>query len=103
MAVLTREDYRARVNARVGENASDEDLAFLEDMTDTYDSLAGSEETIRQLREENDSLRRRYRERFEVADPPKEDDPPADMLVPDPEDDIEKIETVDDLMFPAEN
>ena len=51
MAVLTREDYRARVNARVGENASDEDLSFLEDMTDTYDSLAGSEETIRQLRE----------------------------------------------------
>ena len=103
MAVLTREDYRARVNARVGENASDEDLSFLEDMTDTYDSLAGSEETIRQLREENDSLRRRYRERFEVADPPKEEDPPAPLTVPDPEDDITKIETVEDIMFPAEN
>lgn len=94
MAVLTREDYRARVNARVGENATDEDLSFLEDMTDTYDSLAGSEETIRQLREENDSLRRRYRERFEVADPPAGNDP---------EDEIEKIETVEDIMFPAEN
>ena len=103
MAVLTREDYRARVNARVGENATDEDLSFLEDMTDTYDSLAGSEETIRQLREENDSLRRRYRERFEVGDPPTESDPPALLTVPEPEDNIEKIETVEDIMFPAEN
>ena len=58
---------------------------------------------IRQLREENESLRRRYRERFEVSDPPAEDDPPADLNKPDPEDDITKIETVDDLLYPAQN
>lgn len=103
MPVLTREDFRARVSARVGESTTDEDLSFLEDMTDTYDSLAGSEDTIRQLREENESLRRRYRERFEVADPPAENDPPAPIDTPEPEDDIIKMETVEELLYPAEN
>lgn len=103
MPVLSRDEYLARVNARVGEAASDEDLSFLEDMTDTYNSLAGSEDTIRQLREENDSLRRRYRERFEVADPPAENDPPAPITTPEPDDDIIKMETVEELLYPAEN
>ncbi len=103
MAVLTREDFRARVNARVGESSTDDDLAFLEDMLDTYDSLAGSEDRIAQLTTENESLRRRYRERFEVADPPADDDPPADLTTPKPEDEIEKIETVDELLYPARN
>ena len=103
MAVLTREDFRARVNARVGESTTDDDLAFLEDMLDTYDSLSGSEDEITRLTSENESLRRRYRERFEVADPPEENDPPADIGKPDPEDDITKIETVDELLYPARN
>lgn len=101
MAVLTREDFRARVNARVGESTTDDDLAFLEDMLDTYDSLSGSEDEITRLTSENESLRRRYRERFEVADPPDENDPPEVINKPDPEDDITKIETVDDLLYPA--
>ena len=103
MAVLSREDFRARVNARVGESTTDDDLAFLEDMLDTYDSLSGSEDEITRLTSQNESLRRRYRERFEVADPPAEDDPPADLNKPDPEDDVTKIETVDDLLYPAQN
>lgn len=103
MAVLTREDFRARVNARVGESTTDDDLAFLEDMLDTYDSLSGSEDEITRLTSENESLRQRYRERFEVTDPLTENDPPAPITVPDPEDDIEKIETVDELLYPARN
>ena len=103
MAVLTREDFRARVNARVGESTTDDDLAFLEDMLDTYDSLSGSEDEITRLTSENESLRQRYRERFEVADPQPITDPPAPITTPDPEDDIEKIETVDELLYPARN
>ena len=39
MAVLNREDYFKAVNERVGNDTSDEALAFLENMTDTYSAL----------------------------------------------------------------
>ena len=100
MPVLTRDEYRRRVSERVGESTSDADLSFLEDMTDTYDSLAGSEDEIARLRAENDDLRRRYRERFEVGDPAPVDDKPAKLTAPDPEDsEPEKIKTVEELLF----
>lgn len=41
MAVLSREDFIMRVKSRLGEELTDEDIAFLEDMTDTYDDLNG--------------------------------------------------------------
>lgn len=99
MAVLTKDEYRNRINARVGESFADEDLSFLEDMTDTYDALAGSEEEIRRLTEENESLRRRYRERFEVGDPLEKEDKPADMIRPDPDPEETKIKSVEELFF----
>lgn len=41
MAVLTKDDFIARVKGRLGEELTDDDIAFLEDMTDTYEDLEG--------------------------------------------------------------
>lgn len=73
MAVLTKEDFVARVKDRIGEATDDDSIAFLEDMTDTYESLTanGADEWKRkyddaeQRYQENDkSWREKYRNRF---------------------------------------
>ena len=101
MPVLSRDDFRRRVSERVGDSTTDEDLSFLEDMTDTYDSLSGSEAEIARLTAENESLRRRYRERFEVGDPQPITEKSAELSAPDPEDEEEevKVKTVEELLY----
>lgn len=66
MAVLTREDFVARVKDRIGEATDDDAIAFLEDMTDTYESLtANGADEWKQKYEDNDkSWREKYRNRF---------------------------------------
>lgn len=39
MAILSREDFFSKLNERLGSDTSDESIAFLEDMTDTYNDL----------------------------------------------------------------
>lgn len=39
MAVLEREKFFEAVQGRIGEDTSDEAIAFIEDMTDTYNDL----------------------------------------------------------------
>ena len=39
MAVLSREDYFNELQKRLGDDKSEEGIAFLENMTDTYNSL----------------------------------------------------------------
>ena len=76
---LEREEYLRRIGERIGD--SDEDIAFLEDMTDTFDGLSEGtrQEEIDRLTAENAELRRKYKERFFA--PGKADDDPD----PDPE------------------
>lgn len=69
MAVLSREDLLARVQAIIGEETSDEALTLLEDVTDTYSELeskvTGDSEDWKAKYEENDSTwRKKYKERF---------------------------------------
>lgn len=81
MVIETREEYLKRIGDRIGDSA--EDLAFLEDMTDTYDNLTAlsDKETIERLTADNEELRRKYKERFftpaDTADPeePEEEEP----------------------------
>ena len=40
MPVLSRDDYMTRIKSRFGESLTDDDVSFLEDMSDTYDDLA---------------------------------------------------------------
>lgn len=83
MAVRTREELMEAIRGRVGD--SDEDLAFIEDVTDTLSDLEtrATDQTDWQARyEENDrEWRERYRARFFNEEPPEPD--PAE---PDPED-----------------
>lgn len=82
MAVRTREELMEVIRGRVGD--TDEDLAFIEDVTDTLSDLEtrAADQTDWQARyEENDrEWRERYRARFFNEETPDPD--PAD---PDPE------------------
>lgn len=77
MIIETREEFLARIGERIGD--SDDDIAFLEDMTDTYDNFASGadHEEVERLSAENAELRRKYKERFfkPAADPEDPEDP----------------------------
>lgn len=70
MAVKTREELLDIIKAKVGDDTSDETIAFIEDITDTladYEGkIANSEnEDWKTKYEENDKMwREKYRERF---------------------------------------
>lgn len=64
MAVRNIEDIMSAIRERVGEDTSDETLSFIEDVSDTMNSLSNAEEW-RQKYEQNDAeWRERYRNRF---------------------------------------
>ena len=42
MSVLNKEDFLTRIHERIGADTTDEAIAFMEDMTDTYNSLAAA-------------------------------------------------------------
>lgn len=68
MAILNRDEFLDKIKGYIGESSDDKALSFLEDMTDTYDSMAqlskdGSEWKTKY--EENDKeWRNKYKERF---------------------------------------
>lgn len=70
MAVLNKEEFFNAVNDRVGTDTTDEALAFLENMTDTYNSLekAGQDEEQEDWKkkyyENDEAWRIKYQRRF---------------------------------------
>lgn len=66
MAILTREEFLARLQSRIGEDTSDEALQIIEDFSDTFDDLAerASNDWETRYKENDAEWRRRYRERF---------------------------------------
>lgn len=67
MAVLSRDDFMARINERVGDDNSDDALSFIEDMTDTFDDLSSSnntEEWEKKYNELDTMWREKYKARF---------------------------------------
>ena len=67
MAVLSRDDFMARINERVGDDNSDDALSFIEDMTDTFDDLSSSsnaEEWEQKYNELDTMWREKYKARF---------------------------------------
>lgn len=66
MAILSKEAFMAALQARVGEGSTDDDLKFLEDMTDTYNDL--ETRVGEDWKAKHDALdaswRQRYRDRF---------------------------------------
>lgn len=67
MAVLNRDDFMARINERLGDDNSDDALAFIEDMTDTFDDLSSSsnnEEWEKKYNDLDTKWRDKYKARF---------------------------------------
>lgn len=69
MAVLSRDDFFAKLHERLGDDTTDEGISFLEDMTDTYNDLETRsngdginwEQRYHDL---DESWKKRYRHRF---------------------------------------
>lgn len=101
MAVRTREEIMESIRTRIGDSTEDEDIAFLEDISDTFDDMesraSGDGEDWKTKYEENDKeWRRKYTERFFSKGEGPED--PEDLE--DPEE--EEPKTFEDL-FEEEN
>lgn len=81
MAVRTSEEFLSMIKKRVGDSTTDDDITFVEDATDTINAMAQHESEITQLKEENEELRKKYRDRFfepKTDDPNKPDEPEAE-------------------------
>ena len=69
MAVLSRDEYFARLNDRVGTDTSEESITFLEDMTDTYNDMENrvngdGVDWEQRYHELDESWKARYQHRF---------------------------------------
>lgn len=69
MAVLNRDDFFKKIHDRMPAVTSDEDIGFLEDMTDTYNDLEnraknGADDWERKYHELDNSWREKYKHRF---------------------------------------
>lgn len=69
MSVLSREDFLNRLQERLGEDTSDESIAFLDDMVDTYNDLeqramGDGEDWEKKYHDLDESWKKKYRSRF---------------------------------------
>lgn len=75
MAILTKEQYLERIKALVGEDTSDDSIALVADLTDTYNSLeknstgAEWEAKYNAEHEAHEKLRGDYMARFFAGNP----------------------------------
>ena len=76
MAVKTIEELLEAVKARIGEDNSDEAIALIEDIQDTYSELnnSGNEDWKKKYEENDNAWRTKYRERFFSKTPDKDVD-----------------------------
>ena len=79
MAIRTSEEFLTMIRDRIGDSTADDDISFIEDASDTINSMSQHEAEIVQLRAENEDLRKKYRDRFFE---PKPDEPEPE---PEPE------------------
>lgn len=82
MAIRTSEEFLAMIKQRVGDSTSDEDISFIEDTSDTINSMSQHETEIEKLRAENEDLRKKYRDRFfdPKPDEPEPNEPEPEKL-----------------------
>lgn len=68
MAILSKDEFKEAIKARIGESTEDADIKFMEDMIDTYDNMetlsADNAEWKRKYEENDAEWKRKYRERF---------------------------------------
>lgn len=96
MAVLSKDDYMARVKGIVGENSDDESISLLEDLTDTYNDLEKRTQKSdvdweKKYKDLDEQWRKRFQKRFYESDGGNPYEPEIET-----ETEEEKI-TIDDL------
>lgn len=70
MSVLSRDELLEKTRALLGDRTDDEAIAFIEDVTDTYDDIVGAksgyteEEVTAKVNEVEEKWRKKYRDRF---------------------------------------
>lgn len=69
MAILSRDDFFSRIQTMVGDNTSDESIAFIEDMTDTYNDMENRAngdgvDWEQRYHDLDESWKQKYRHRF---------------------------------------
>lgn len=70
MSVLSRGELLEKTRTILGERTDDEALAFIEDVTDTYDAVSGEksgyteDEVNARVNEVEEKWRKKYRDRF---------------------------------------
>lgn len=76
MAILTKEQLMESIKNRVGEDTSDEALAFIENVNDTIENMSSDKNTDWKAKyEENDAAwRQKYKDRFFNSSNEVEDD-----------------------------
>ena len=76
MAILTKEQLMESIKNRVGEDTSDEALAFIENVNDTIENMSSDKNTDWKAKyEENDAAwRQKYKDRFFNTSSEDEDD-----------------------------
>ena len=79
MAVKTLEELMESVRTRLGDDQSDEALALLEDISDTYGDMqsrtTGGEDWKKKYEENDTEWRKRYQDRFFNPDKPNDTEP----------------------------
>jgi sortase (surface protein transpeptidase) len=79
MAVLKKEEYLETVKKLVGEDASDETLAVIQNLTDTYNDMetrTGTENWKQKYEENDKEWRKKYKDAFfnGTSNQPRKDD-----------------------------
>lgn len=64
MAVLEKEAFMNLIKAKIGDSTSDEDLKFLEDVTDTYNDL--EQKSTNEWEEKYNNLDKEWREKYKA-------------------------------------
>ena len=72
MAVLDKDSFLNRIHTIVGDDSSDDNIAFLEDMADTYNALEKKAngdgiDWEKKYHENDEAWKKRYRHRFMSA------------------------------------
>lgn len=92
MAIKTSDEIMASIRAKIGDDTSDESIALMEDVSDTFKDLEGKTKDATNWKnkyEENDrQWREKYRDRFykgndEQEDDDNDDEPPKQMRFED--------------------
>lgn len=82
MSVKSIDEILNAVKERIGDDTSDSAISFVEDISDTLNSLS-EQENWKQKYEQNDSeWRKKYRDRFLSGESSSDDDDSGDENVP---------------------